>query len=422
MVLSGVKRREPVLEVPAVLVGTSGPRPRVYLHAGASKTGTTFLQEVLWLNRDTLRRSGTLYPGLSPDAHFRAATDLCGADFQEHADPLAAGAWQRLVDQARAWGGSVVLSHELLSMADGQVARRALRDLSFAEVHLVCTVRDLARQIPASWQEDVKNRQVLTFTEYLAQLRAVPHRPAHYLAELFWRLQDTPAMLRTWTGAGVPAERVHLVTVPPRGASPEVLWQRFAPAVGVEPGGCETTLERPSNSSMGVAETNLLRRLNVELADNLDWPTYDVLVKDHLALYVLGARAGRPLRLPRSEQDWVSERSRLLVEALRTGGYRVTGDLDELLVPSSADRPDQAGDRTSGADHPDDVDDAEMLDAAVHAMVGLLHWARDNRRSDVPGWRRTAIMLSARNSGIKRLHHGYLTAKARLADQRRARR
>ena len=391
-------------------------RPQVYLHVGASKTGTTYLQELLWQGRDRLRSDGTLYPGLSPDAHFRAAADLCEANFQEHLDPLVAGAWPRLVNQARTWGGPVVLSHELLSMADSHAVWRALHDLSFAEVHVVCTVRDLARQIPASWQEDVKNRQVLSFAEFIAQLQAVPQPGVHYLAELFWRLQDTPEVLRRWTEAGVPANRVHVVTVPPRGARRELLWQRFATVIGVDPVGYDTEQGQAPNASMGVAETNLLRRLNLELGDNLDWPTYDVLVKDHLARYVLGARdGGRPLRLPLSEYDWVSARSEHLVAQLRNCGYPVAGDLDELLSSDSGSPSSSAGD-------PDQVSEHEMLDAAVHAMIGLLYWARDNRRPPDPGWRRTAMLLSQRNAGLKRLHHSYLTAKARLGDQRKSRR
>jgi hypothetical protein len=400
----------------------------VYLHLGASKTGTTYLQEVLWHNRDRLRAAGTLYPGLSPDAHFRAASDLCGRAFQEHVDPLVAGAWPRLVGQARAWGGRVVVSHELFGLAEPECAARALAELSWAEVHLVCTVRDLARQIPATWQEDVKNRQVLRFGEFTEQLRMPPGASRHYLAELFWQLQDTAEVLRTWTTAGsvpVPPERVHVVTVPPRGAPGALLWQRYAEALGLPAGDCDTELTQGANASMGVAETNLLRRLNVALdsaaagpAGPLDWPTYDVLVKDQLALYALGGRPGaRPLRLPRDQYGWVGERSARLAGELGSAGYRVHGDLAELVPPPPGDA---AG--PDGLADPDTASDTEVLDAALVALVGLLHWSRDNRRPTGPAWRRTAVALSRRHRGLRGLHHRYLATKARLADQRRTRR
>ena len=93
-------------------------QPRVFLHIGAPKTGTTYLQNVLWSNRSTLLQAGVLYPGLSKDAQFHAAMDLRQAYFQEHLNPAVPGAWERLVAQARAWRGDVVISHELFSMLD----------------------------------------------------------------------------------------------------------------------------------------------------------------------------------------------------------------------------------------------------------------------------------------------------------------
>jgi hypothetical protein len=49
---------------------------RVYLHIGAPKTGTTYLQEVLFRNRARLAEHGVLYPGDSTAAHYAAVLDL----------------------------------------------------------------------------------------------------------------------------------------------------------------------------------------------------------------------------------------------------------------------------------------------------------------------------------------------------------
>lgn len=374
----------------------------MYLHVGAPKTGTTYLQDVLWNNRAVLRRIGVLYPGLSPDAHFHGAMDLQGSHFQEHANPTVPGAWQRLVGQARDWSGTVLLSHEMFSAADDQTAERALRDLSWAEVHIVHTARDLARQIPAVWQEDVKNRQVLSFTEYAREL-STPDARCHYLTQLFWRLQDVPRVLRAWS-AGLPPERVHLVTVPPRGAPPGELWARFSRAIGIDEHHCDTSLVRDTNRSMGVAETNLLRRLNVALDDSLDWPTYDWLVKYQLGGSVLGGRqTSTPLTLPADDHGWVSARAEGMVGALRDAGYHVVGSLDDLFPGPPA----QAG------RHPDDANDAELVDTAIHALVGLLRAADGQPRRSRPAWRQTLVRLSQRHPAVGQLRQHYLTTKAR---------
>ena len=40
--------------------GSSGGSPRVFLHIGEPKTGTTFLQQVMWRNRSELAARGVV--------------------------------------------------------------------------------------------------------------------------------------------------------------------------------------------------------------------------------------------------------------------------------------------------------------------------------------------------------------------------
>lgn len=133
-------------------------RQVVYLHVGGPKTGTTYLQEVLWRNRDALRRNDLLYPGRDRGAHFHAVQDLLGFSFHQHKDPRVPGAWDRLVNEVRSGPRTSVISHELFALASSKKIHRAMQALSFAEVHVIYTARDLARQIPSVWQEDLRNR------------------------------------------------------------------------------------------------------------------------------------------------------------------------------------------------------------------------------------------------------------------------
>jgi phage terminase large subunit GpA-like protein len=115
---------------------------------------------------------------------------------------------------------------------------------------------------------------------------------------------------------------------------------------------------------MGVVETNVVRRVNELVVKDLPWPVYQRLVKNLLAVNVLAARPGAvPLRLPAEDQDWVLQKSKEMAQALREAGYEVTGDLDDLLPATGGPEPR----------HPDDVGDAETLDAAIYALAGLLH-------------------------------------------------
>ena len=249
---------------------------RVFIHVGAPKTGTTYLQDLLWRHREELARLGVLYPGDRRDAHFRAALDLRGVAFAGHHDPSVEGAWERLAQEARDWGGgTVLLSHELLAAAREEHAQRAVASLQPAEVHVVYTARDLARQIPAMWQESVKNGRTLDFAGYLQRIESRGRRGR--AAQVFWRSQDAAAVLDSWSVA-VPADRIHLVTVPPPGAAPTLLWERFCSVVGVDGSRFDASVPR-TNTSLGLAEVELVRRLNEVLGDRLQWPDYEAVVK-----------------------------------------------------------------------------------------------------------------------------------------------
>ncbi|MPZ65618.1 MAG: hypothetical protein GEU83_08915 [Pseudonocardiaceae bacterium] len=338
-------------------------RPVVYLHVGGPKTGTTYLQAVLWHNRDALRRDGLLYPGRDSCSQFHAVQDLLRISFNGYDDPSVADAWDRLISELRSEPGSVLISHELLALAAAEHVEHAMQALSFAEIHVIYTVRDLARQVPSVWQEDLKNRHTLSFTEFTRGLRDDDPNP-HTLVELFWRFQDPVGVLRRW-GADIPPEQVHVVTVPPAGSAPGLLWERFAATIGVDPSRYETDVGHASNRSLGVVEANLLRRMNPVLAEELDWPAYQRWVTRFLTTSVFGARDRViPITLPAAEYGWVLERSRHFVAELRDAGYHVMGELEEILPVTPA--PDGV------SRHPDDASDAEQLAAAADAMLGLI--------------------------------------------------
>jgi len=330
---------------------------RVYLHIGAPKTGTTYLQAVLFRNRDRLRAAGVLYPGTSADAHFRATLDVRGLTFGGYDDPATDGAWRQLVKTVRDWPGeSVVLSHELLGGSPTETIESLLADLAHAEVHVVCTARDFGRQVPAVWQEMVKNRRDLTYETYLAQVTGARKGRG---AKVFWRQQDIAGVLARWSQL-IPPQRVHLVTVPPAGAPSGLLWVRFCAAVGLDAEVYDTEAPR-TNASLGLAEGELVRRVNESLGDRLEWPDHARLVKGRLAERLLAQRpgAGRA-EVPDELRGWFDAAADELVADLAGRGYDVVGDLDELRPRYG--KAGAAAAPTEGA----------VADAAAYALAELL--------------------------------------------------
>lgn len=341
--------------------------PIVYFHIGAPKTGTTFLQRVLWTNRERLAELGVLYPGQTFRSHLHAAFDLRGAGFQGHRDPKVPGAWSALVESARGWNGPVVFSQGLFSPATRRQIDRAMEDLAFAEVHIVCTARELTRQVPAAWQEDIKNRFRVTFDEYVAALQR-PGEDDNRLGRMFWRMQDLVELLDRWS-RNLPAERVHIVTVPPSGRQPDVLWRRFAQVIGVDP---EAVHLPPAlvNRSLGASEATFLLRLNDALDAEVGWPLYNEMVKQHVQDALVQRTPSARAALSAPHATWFVTRGLELVDELRTRRYELVGSLDDLMPPPLD---------SFAADPPAPTAD-EQLAVAVEAMAAILLGISRRRR------------------------------------------
>ena len=58
------------------------------------------------------------------------------------------------------------------------------------------SVRDLVRQIPAEWQENVKHRSGIAYATFLDQIRD-PARESR-IATWFWGVQEIPDILDRW--------------------------------------------------------------------------------------------------------------------------------------------------------------------------------------------------------------------------------
>jgi len=303
---------------------------RVLLHVGTPKTGTSYVQDVLWRNREVLAEAGILYAAERFDAHFLAALDLMELPWGG-LQSEAIGAWDDLAARVRAFDGTAIISHEILATASRAQIGRALASLGHGdgtEVHLVLSVRDLVRQIPAEWQENVKHRAQLSFADFLDEVRD-PER-ATRIGSWFWGVQEVPEILDRW-GQDLPPEHVHVVTVPPPGGAPEVLWKRFSQALGLD--GVPLDLEQAerANPSLGVPETTLLRRINKRVNAELPPADYRPLVRELLAHQTLSRRRRSPrLALPPALHPWVSQIAASWTEEVERRGYDVVGDLADL--------------------------------------------------------------------------------------------
>lgn len=342
--------------------------PPVFLHIGAMKTGTTYLQTLMSANREHLAADGFMVTG---PKSARAVQDVLR---RTRRDPRikaeSAGAWQRTVDQMHAHTGTAaVFSMEYLSFATRTGALRVLTSLAPAEVHVVLTVRDALATIPAHWQTSVRNGGRVSWPEFMRGVRKTttlegrlgrfsPHLPVR----VFSIAHGVPRILRTW-GAGLPAGRLHVVTVPPPGAEPRLLWERFAAATGMDPHGCPESPAR-SNESLGYGSTEFLRRVNVELG-RLRPTDYNPTLSVHLGPRVLAGRDESRAQTDLATRRFAVAWNARVRDAIRTSGAEVIGDLDDLPTELSAS---QSVEPHGGVPEPDQ---GEMLSAAAAALEGM---------------------------------------------------
>lgn len=332
---------------------------RVYLHVGVPKSGTTFLQDALLHRCEALRKAGVLYPG-GNERMFLAALDVRG-DHKAwgRTRSQVQGSWDELVRRARAHQGITVVSHELLAAASARQIAAAMTMLTGLEVHVVVTARDPARQAVAEWQEGIKHGRRLTFEEF--RRRVLDGAAETDYARRFRAAHDLPDVLARW-GSAVPMENVHVVTCPGPTAPGELLWQRFADVVGFDVLNFEPVGPEPVNASMGIAEINLLRRVNLALDKRIPQPGYgDVVTRLYAPLLRTARRSPRPV-VPLEMLDDLTVVGERWVKEIDKAGYPVHGSLGDL-VPVTPKGP---------ARHPDDVDPREQVEIAAASTAELL--------------------------------------------------
>ena len=324
---------------------------RVVLHIGLMKSGTSYVQQRLLRSKAAVEDQGFLFPGPRWGNQVIAVAEFLG---RRRRPPGAyPGAWDALVAEVAASERTAIISMEFLAPIGVKKISAVVEAFAPTPVEVVVTARDLARTIPAMWQESLKNSGSWTFAEYLQAIQDGTGPGAQ-----FWREQALGAVLVRWSEV-VGGEHVTVVTVPPPDADRGLLWTRFCEAIGLSPDAAADI--PPINESLGAASASVLRQVNAGLASyDISWPDYSDVVKFGLGKAVLRKHRRAEATLGMPVDPWLRDRSAAMRERVSRLPVRVVGDLADLEP-----RP------VSGAD-PDAVDPREQLEAAVMALTELV--------------------------------------------------
>lgn len=330
---------------------------RVYLHVGASKTGTSALQQGLWRSVEALAEAGVGLPLVGRPAHVRRLLRPMGwVASRGYVEPIRRSEVLEVAGRIRETAQpTLVMSNEDLAELDAERIDLLMELYAEADVEpsIVLTARTWSRQLPSEYQQFLKHRLTTGYSDWLDQVRT----REGFSAGHFWQRQDFAGIARAWARV-LPADRIHVIVSPsqPLTAGAEL----FCAATGI-PADRIDLPTRSINASFGAVESEVYRRLNASLPAAFDdyEGAYYPGVRLPIVTGVLPRQASAKLLLPPEHLGWVSEEAERQVADLRSGGYRLHGDVS-LLHPAPSD----CGELP-------EVAEAEVSAAAIAAMGRL---------------------------------------------------
>ncbi|MFG1669002.1 hypothetical protein [Streptomyces sp. Y7] len=330
------------------------------LHIGPHKTGTTSIQGALFAARDEMARHGVAWPAGATRHPMEAVLAACARTGMMGDTAPTERHWQRLLEQVRATGGRTgVISSEFFADApDDETIGRIVEQLGGDRVHVLVTLRPLARIMPSQWQQYVQNGLRMGYEDWLVHLLRKP--PYEKPNPSFWHRHRHDRLVERWARVAG-AERVTVVVVD--GTDREGLMRTFEALLGL-PKGLLRPVPDAANRSLTLAETEMLRNLNKEFrANELPPELYSQLVRNGAVMHMKNTCTPGPGDVKIGTPRWAVEAAAAIGAEMaeRVGGMGV-GVLGDLRLLSAVDR---AG---SGAG----VEPRISAEAAAQALYGAL--------------------------------------------------
>lgn len=298
------------------------------VHIGFPKTGTTALQSALQVARDQLPSFGVVYPGTAR-YHKSASIAAIGATPRLGDPPPNRWHWDLLVRQVQEAGDHrVIVSSEWFCEADDDAAREVVAGLGGESVHLVVTLRPLAKILPSSWQQYVQNGLRVSYDSWLRRMLLEP--PYNQPTATFWKRHRHDEVIKRWVKFVGPDRMMALVVDE---HDPSFLLRQFEELVGLPTGTLE--LQPRTNASLSRPQAELVRQLNKVFRER-EWPDtlYQDVIRKGVAEYMLRemdrSTSGPPIDTPQWALERAAEIGAAAARGIASSGIRVVGDLDAL--------------------------------------------------------------------------------------------
>jgi hypothetical protein len=299
------------------------------LHIGPHKTGTSAVQGAFHLARPLLAGHGVIYAGTGRQP-MRPALAVAGRPAMLGEARPEMAHWDKLVQDVHAAGDQrVLISSEFFADGDDEAARRVVAGLGGPRVHVVVTLRPLARIMPSQWQQFLQNGLCTPYLEYLGKVLREPDRTPR-----FWQRHRHDKLVARWAAAAG-ADNVTVIVVD--GSDPLALLRTFESLLGL-PAGLLVPEDEVVNRSLTLAEAEVVRLLNEEFKRR-EWPetSYAKFLR-YGAVQEMKSRRPLPgepgITTPAWAIEQLAEISAEMTRNIAALGVRVIGDLSALSTPA----------------------------------------------------------------------------------------
>ena len=314
------------------------------LHIGPHKTGTTSLQNSIRANREEILRQGVFYG--APEgklASNRIARSLLKMSFKRPDEIPGYEEWEDQVARVRSTTAKrVIVSGEEFSNCETKEIKTLIRDLDKERVHVVVTVRPLAKVLPSQWQLDLQGSFAIgSFDDWLqwtlkpSGLRGLA--VALKIPHPFWFRHRHDQLVNRWARA-VGHRRVTVVVADDR--DHRVLLRAFEGMLGLTDGTL-LPVDGKSNPSLSAEEIAIILRMRQILSQR------KLIFAERVRSRQIQRRllAQRPRRstdakivIPEWAVESVREASQKIHDGLLASGVRIIGD-PSLLLEANVPKP-----------------------------------------------------------------------------------
>ena len=316
------------------------PEGSLLLHIGPFKTGTTAIQTGFRNAVPVLQEHGVTLVGQNRRNVRRAVLSKTNNRGLSGDEPPSEALWKNLIaDVHRANTPRAVLSSEFLCDASKAAATEIVNQIGRDRVHVVVTVRPLAKILPSAWQQYVRNMLTTPYDEWLdAMFNRPPYRDP---TPSFWRRHRHGKLVAKWASVVGP-DNVSVIIADERDRNGMI--HAFEDLLGLP---AATLIPSPdrTNRSLTAAEIELIRQLNLQFQE-YGWSeeVYHKFIRNGVVWRLL-RRTPAPDEQRIITPLWAQERAAAAagkaIERIRRNGIRIIGDpealeqLDTLPAPSS---------------------------------------------------------------------------------------